>query len=79
MENTSVYPYAQIRIDPAIQGGRPVIEGTRVPLQVILGSLAGGMTVPQVCEQYRVTEPQVRAALSYAADTLADQRVMVLE
>ena len=32
----------RIVIDPEIMGGKPVIKGTRVPLQVIIGSLAGG-------------------------------------
>jgi len=69
----------QIAVDPEIQGGRPVIRGTRVLVQIIVGSLAGGMTVEEVCEQYRVTEEQVRGALAYAAETVASERVLVLE
>lgn len=34
-----------ISIDPKVMGGKPVIRGTRVPVQVIVGSLAGGMSV----------------------------------
>jgi len=40
----------QIAVDPEIQGARPVIRGTRVLVQIIVGSLAGGMTVEEVCE-----------------------------
>ena len=40
----------QIAVDPEIQGGRPVIRGIRVLVQIIVGSLAGGMTVEEVCE-----------------------------
>jgi len=69
----------QIAVDPEIQGARPVIRGTRVLVQIIVGSLAGDMTVEEVCEQYRVTEEQVRGALAYAAETVASERVMVLE
>ena len=79
MEQASGEWRAHIKIDPEIQGGRPVIEGTRVPVQIVVGSLAGGMSVKEVCEQYRVTEVQVQAALSYAADTVAGERVVVLE
>jgi len=68
-----------IRIDPEIQGGRPVIAGTRVPVQIVVGSLGGGMSIEEVCEQYRVAPDQVRAALSYAAEVVADERVLVLE
>ena len=64
--------------DPTVQGGRPVIKGTRVAVQVIVGSLAGGMTVEEVCEQYRVTDQQVRSALQYAAEAVADRRVVVV-
>lgn len=68
----------QITVDPGILGGRPVVRGTRVLVQVIVGGLAAGMTVEEVCDQYRVTEEQVRAALAYAADTVANERVMVV-
>ena len=68
----------QITVDPGILGGRPVVMGTRVLVQVIVCGLAAGITVEEVCDQYRVTEEQVRAALAYAADTVANERVMVV-
>jgi uncharacterized protein (DUF433 family) len=68
----------RITEDPAVQGGRPVIRGTRVAVQIIVGSLAGGMTVEEVCEQYRVTDEQVRAALEYAAEAVADRRIVMV-
>ncbi len=54
-----------IAVDPEVQGGKPVIRGTRVPVQVLVGSLAGGMASAEVRDQYRVTEEQLRAALAY--------------
>jgi len=33
----------RIAIDPAVRHGKPIIKGTRVPLEIILGSLAGGI------------------------------------
>jgi len=65
-----------IAVDPAVQGGKPVIRGTRVPVQILVGSLAGGMTPDEVCDQYRVNQEQLRAALAYAAETLAQERVV---
>ena len=56
----------RIAIDPEVMGGKPVIKGTRVPVQVIVGSLAGGDSLPDVCKSYRVTEEDVRAALAHA-------------
>ena len=68
----------RITIDPDIQGGKPVIKGTRVPVQVIVGGLAKGMTVEQVCDEYVVTEADVRAALTYATEVLAEKTVRAL-
>ena len=65
----------RINIDPGILGGKPVIAGTRVPLQVIVGSLAGGMSVEEVCQEYGVEPEDVRAALTYATELLADEIV----
>lgn len=67
-----------IAINPKITGGKPVIKGTRVPIQVIVGSLAGGMSIEEVCEQYRLTPKQVQAALAYAAQVLTEERVYAL-
>ena len=65
----------RIAIDPKVMGGKPVIKGTRVPVQVIVGALAGGMTIPETCEEYRVTPEDVQAALAYAAEALAEEKV----
>ena len=67
-----------IAIDPEVMGGKPVIKGTRVPVQVIVGSLAGGDSIEQVCDGYKVTEDDVRAALAYAADVLGQERLHAL-
>lgn len=67
-----------IAIDAEVMGGKPVIKGTRVPVQVIVGALAGGDTVEDVCKGYRVTEEDVRAALTYAAGVLGEERLHAL-
>jgi uncharacterized protein (DUF433 family) len=67
----------EITIDAAIQGGKPVLKGTRMPVHIIVGSLAGGMSIEEVCDEYYLTEEQVRAALGYAAETVADEIVVV--
>lgn len=60
----------RIIIDPEIQHGKPVIRGTRVPVVRILGGLAGGMTIEEVCQEYGVTPEDVRAALKYATELI---------
>jgi uncharacterized protein (DUF433 family) len=78
MEMVAMDWHDQITVDPHIQGGKPVLKGRRLPVQVIVGSLAGGMSVEEICEEYRVTEDQVRVCLRYAAEVLADQRVVAV-
>ena len=43
----------RIIIDPEIRHGKPVIKGTRVSVDVILGSLAGGISVEEVATEFR--------------------------
>lgn len=57
--------------DPKVCFGKPVIEGTRVSVELVLGQLAGGMSVEAVCEEYALTREDVLAALAYAAQTVA--------
>lgn len=68
----------RIAVDPQVMGGKPVIKGTRVPVQVIVGSLAGGSSTEEVCEGYGITEEDVRAALAYAAEVLSQERLHAL-
>lgn len=68
----------RVTIDEKVMGGKPVIKGTRVPIQVIVGSLAGGMTVEEVCDEYQIAPGDVQAALAYAAEVLAAETVYAL-
>ncbi len=68
----------RIVINHEVMGGKPVIKGTRVPVQVIVGSLAGGSTIQDTCTGYGVTEDDVRAALAYAAEMLGQERLYAL-
>ena len=66
--------YDRIVIDPAIQHGKPLLRGTRVPVVRILGGLAGGMTPTGVCQEYDISEDDLHAVLAYAAMLIeADQ------
>jgi uncharacterized protein (DUF433 family) len=44
----------RIIIDPEIRYGKPIIKGTRVPVEVVLGSLAGGMEIQQIADEYGI-------------------------
>jgi uncharacterized protein (DUF433 family) len=56
----------RIIIDKNIRHGKPVIRGTRVPVDIILGSLAGGMSYQEICDDYEITEDDIKAAIEYA-------------
>ncbi len=58
----------RIIIDPRIQHGKPVIQGTRVPVARVISELAGGVTKEEVMREYEITAEDVAAALAYAAD-----------
>ena len=62
----------RIVLDPAVSHGKPVIRGTRVPITVVVGSLAGGMTSEEVQREYDVTAEDIRAALRFVGE-LAEQ------
>jgi uncharacterized protein (DUF433 family) len=61
-----------IVIDAALYHGKPVIRGTRVPVTVVVGSLAGGMTFDDVQREYDITADDIRAALRFVGE-LAEQ------
>ena len=48
-----------ISIDPHIHHGSPVITGTRVPVSIVIGSLARGMSKEEVCLEYELSEEAV--------------------
>jgi uncharacterized protein (DUF433 family) len=57
----------RIVVDPKIAHVRPVVLGTRVPVDVILGALAGGMEIDETAREFGVEREDVRAAIGYAA------------
>lgn len=61
----------RVTVAPDLHHGEPCVRGTRIPVAVIIGSLADGMSEPQVCDAYPQLSPEdIRAALAYAAETL---------
>lgn len=67
-----------IVVDPEVRGGKPVIKGTRLPVDVLLGKMAGGATFEEIMREYDLTREQILAALRYAAEVLSDERVRAI-
>lgn len=62
-------------VDPLVHFGKPVIRGTRVPVELVIGKLAGGMTQEEVATEYEISLEDVRSALRYAARIIASEEV----
>lgn len=65
----------RITIDEKVRFGKPVIKGTRVPVDLIIGKLAGGMTYEEVMAEYDLTKQDILAALDYAAKHLSSEEI----
>src|SRR5919109_684917 len=64
----------RIEIDPGVMMGKPVIRGTRITVELILRKLAEGATEADLFDAYpKLTREDIRAAIGYAADTLAHE------
>ena len=60
-----------------ILGGKPIIEGTRISVEHVLGLLANGMTNEEIIADYPdLTEESIRAVLGYAARALKNDIVI---
>ncbi len=65
----------RIVVDEGVRFGRPVIRGTRVPVDLVVGKLAGGTETAEVAAEYGLEREDVLAALGYAARALAEEQV----
>ncbi|BBO17461.1 conserved hypothetical protein [Candidatus Brocadia pituitae] len=65
----------RISVDEKVRFGKPVVTGTRVPVDLILGKLAGGMTYEEVMAEYEITREDILAVLDYAAKTLSSEEI----
>jgi uncharacterized protein (DUF433 family) len=68
----------RITIDEGVAFGKPVIQGTRVPVALVVGKLAGGMSITEVSREYEVEPEDVLAALSYAAWLLGEEQILAI-
>ena len=61
--------HERIETNPAVMTGKPVIQGTRVPVELVLRKLSAGLTPEAVIAAHpRLTLDDVRAAEAYVAD-----------
>jgi uncharacterized protein (DUF433 family) len=71
--------WERISVDPAIMVGKPVIRGTRIPVELIVRMLAQGIPEGDILREYPRFQPEdIRAALTYAARSLAEEEILPL-
>ncbi len=59
----------RIEINPRVMLGKPVIRGTRIPVEFILRKLSEGASEADLVDAYpRLTREDIHAAMRYAAD-----------
>lgn len=63
-------PYQTIiTLEPGMRSGKPTIRGMRITVYDVLSYLAAGMTPQQILADFpSLTEDDIKACLSYAAD-----------
>lgn len=68
--------HPRIVLDPAILVGKPVVRGTRLSVEFVIGLLADGWAEPDILHNYPgLTHDDVAACLGYARDMLRSEKV----
>ncbi|MFH0959444.1 MAG: DUF433 domain-containing protein [Pseudomonadota bacterium] len=68
-----------IETNPEIMLGKPVIKGTRIPVELIVRKLGEGSTIEDLLDGYpNLNREAVMAALIYAANTIGNERLIEL-
>lgn len=69
----------RIVVDPEIRFGKPVLEGTRIPVEVILGRLAAGLSYDEVEKEYEISREDILAVLQFASQYFSHEVISFLE
>jgi uncharacterized protein (DUF433 family) len=71
--------YERIAIDPKVMSGKPVIRGTRIPVELIVRMVGQGIGDEDILREYpRLAREDILAAVSYAADVVAGEDVFTI-
>jgi len=58
--------HQRIEINPEIMGGKPVIRGTRIPVETVLRKLGAGMSADAILADHpRLTRDDIHAAQAF--------------
>ena len=69
----------RIEIDPARLGGKPVVRGSRIAVEMVVGMVADGWSDARIVAEFPTLTPEdVRACLHYAAAMWREERRFTL-
>lgn len=75
MTNKSLTAHERITQDPRVMVGKPVVRGTRIPVERVIAHLAHTPDLEDLFAAYpELTVEDVQAVLSYAYDAVVNQR-----
>jgi uncharacterized protein (DUF433 family) len=67
----------RIEMNPRVMLGKPVLRGTRIPVELVLRKLGEGASESDILDAYpSLTREDIRAAIRFAADTIAREEVV---
>jgi uncharacterized protein (DUF433 family) len=71
-----VAEHPRITLDPKVMIGKPVIGGTRITVELIIGLLAQGWAEQDILSAYpHLTRDDILACLAYAQDLVSSEKV----
>lgn len=69
--------HERIEVNPAVMTGKPVIKGTRIPVDMILRKLGAGMSEAEILVDHpHITREDIHAAQAFAADYISNDELI---
>jgi uncharacterized protein (DUF433 family) len=69
----------RVEVNPKIMMGKPVIQGTRIPVELIVRRISEGANERELLDAYpKLHKEDIKAAIRYAADSIAHERIITL-
>ncbi len=69
----------RIEVNPKVMVGKPVIKGTRIPVDLIIRLIAQGIKVEEILEDYpQLKEEDIKAALLYGSEVVRNETIIPL-
>ncbi|MGO9600613.1 MAG: DUF433 domain-containing protein [Isosphaeraceae bacterium] len=71
--------YERIVLDPKVMVGKPVIRGTRIPVELLVRMVGQGILENEILQEYpQLTIDDIRLGVTYAADVVGGEHVFLI-